>query len=103
MSKKKYQPGQVDYAAYPDGRDPYADSTTDVMRMAWNADAMERAGQIIEHGRIVEINPAQACKVRNERGVVGVGGGGFGGGRDGVVGGVVRVLKRIDEAGKELK
>lgn len=70
MSKKKYQPGQVDYAAYPDGRDPYADSTTDVMRMAWTADAMEREGKIIEHGRIVEIYPAQDCKVLNERGSV---------------------------------
>ena len=62
MSKKKYQPGQVDYAAYPDGRDPYADSTTDVMRMAWTAEELEREGKIIEHGRIVEINPAKAGK-----------------------------------------
>lgn len=62
MSKKKYQSGQVDYVAYPDGRDPYADSTTDVMRMAWTAEALEREGKIIERGRIVEINIAQDCK-----------------------------------------
>lgn len=48
-------PIAIDYVAYPDGRDPYADSTTDVMRMAWLADELEKEGKMIHGGRIIEL------------------------------------------------
>ena len=51
--------GKIDWKAYPDGRDPYADSTTEVMRMAWTADEFERQGKIIRGGRIYELLPVK--------------------------------------------